>query len=167
MALDPATDSLIRFRAMELEDLDTVVENELHAYEFPWTRGIFRECLRDHECRVVHRPGAEPWELLGHGVLSCGAGEGHLLNVCVRRDEQGNGLGRALVVHMLDRAVARGAKRLFLEVRPSNMVARGLYESLGFVEIGVRRNYYPSHLGNEDANVLAMDLRNHSRRESV
>jgi len=147
------------------EDLDAVVDNELRAYEFPWTRGIFLDCLRaGHECRLLYSVSEAsvrndlPPTVLGHGILSLGAGEAHLLNVCVRRDQQGAGYGRLLVLHMLDRARERGAERVFLEVRPSNHVAGALYRSLGFQEIGVRRNYYPTHLGHEDARVLALDL---------
>jgi ribosomal-protein-alanine N-acetyltransferase len=162
MAQDTAENPLIGLRAMTLDDLDAVVDNELRAYEFPWTRGIFADCLSaGHECRVLcldARSGLDHGALIGHGVLSAGAGEAHLLNVCVRRDMQGRGYGRRLVVHMLQRAVGRGAGRLFLEVRLSNVVAATLYESLGFREVGIRRDYYPAHLGHEDARVMAIDL---------
>ncbi len=145
----------LTFRVMEVSDLDCVVENETRSYAFPWTRGVFADCLRSrHECWVAIRES----DVLGHGVLSVGAEEAHLLNVCVRRDEQGQGLGRQIVVHMLDRAARRGARVVYLEVRPSNRVAAALYASLGFVEIGLRRDYYPAELGNEDARVLSLTL---------
>lgn len=145
-----------RFRPMQDGDLDAVLENEVRSYQFPWTRGNFADCLRaGHECWVMLLCG----EVAGHGILAFGAGEAHLLNVCVRRDEQGRGYGRALVRHMLERAQARSAEMVFLEVRPSNRVAVGLYRSLGFNEIGLRRNYYPAQLGHEDAQVMALDLR--------
>lgn len=140
---------------MTPDDLDAVVGNELHAYAFPWTRGVFRECLQaDHECWVAEVDG----EVIGHGIVSLGAGEAHLLNVCIRRGSQGHGFGRLLVRHMLARAHRMGATVMFLEVRPSNHVAAALYETLGFREIGVRRNYYPAHSGHEDARVLVLDL---------
>jgi len=140
---------------MTPDDLDAVLDNELHAYAFPWTRGVFRECLEaDHECWVAELDG----EVVGHGIVSLGAGEAHLLNVCIRRESQGHGFGRLLVRHMLARAHRMGATVVFLEVRPSNHVAAALYETLGFREIGVRRNYYPAHSGHEDARVLVLDL---------
>ena len=74
------------------------------------------------------------------GVLvieSWAAGESHLLNVCVHPDSQGHGLGRAMVEHLLDRAMQKRATTMFLEVRPSNVVACQLYEKLGFVYNGV------------------------------
>ncbi len=147
---------MISFRAMERADLDQVVENEVRAYQFPWTRGNFGDCLAaKHECWVVLQDG----EVIGHGILSVAAGEAHLLNVCIRRDRQGFGFGRELVAHMLGRAQVRGADMVFLEVRPSNLVALSLYRSMGFNEIGVRKNYYPAQSGHEDAQVMALDLR--------
>ena len=137
------------------EDLERVAHNELHAYAFPWTVGVFKDCLEaGQECWVA----CVSEEIIGHGVVSFGAGEAHLLNVCIRRESQGEGYGRSLVLHMLERAHKRGATVLFLEVRPSNHVAGNLYDTLGFREIGVRRNYYPAHSGHEDARVLVLDL---------
>ena len=91
-------------------------------------------------------------------MLSFGAAEAHLLNVCIRRDTQGRGYGRVLVGHMIKRARILGAQMMFLEVRPSNLTAINLYESLGFGQIGVRRDYYPSALGREDALVFGLAL---------
>jgi [ribosomal protein S18]-alanine N-acetyltransferase len=139
---------------MQAMDLDEVMANEVDSYEFAWTRGVFEDCLRaGHECWVLD--GGEA--LIGHGILSVAAGEAHLLNVCIRRQDQGQGHGRALVAHMLNRARAR-AEMVFLEVRPSNPVAIRLYESVGFNEIGLRRNYYPAARGREDALVLALQF---------
>jgi ribosomal-protein-alanine N-acetyltransferase len=67
-------------------------------------------------------------------------------------------LGRQIVVHMIDRAQQRRATVVYLEVRPSNRVAAALYASLGFREIGLRKDYYPAQIGNEDARVLALTL---------
>ena len=140
---------------MRANDLDQVMANELLAYAFPWTRGIFQECLEgDHDCQVACIDD----EIIGHGVASFAAGESHLLNVCIRRESQGFGYGRELVVHMLNRCRAFGASVMFLEVRPSNVIAANLYQTLGFNEIGIRRNYYPAHTGHEDARVLVLDL---------
>lgn len=141
---------------MVLADLDAVLENETRSYEFPWTRGIFADCLRTgHECWVLE----DDREVIGHGILSLVGGEAHLLNVCIRRDLQGHGHGRELVGHMLDTARLRGAEVVFLEVRPSNRAACALYESLGFNEIGRRKDYYPARNGHEDAKVLALQLK--------
>ncbi len=140
---------------MQADDLDAVLVVERRAYAFPWTQTIFADCLKaGYECRVA----CFETHIVGHAVLSCAAGEAHLLNICIGRDKQGQGFGRELVHHMLERAKLRGAAKLYLEVRPSNRVAIGLYESLGFAHVGTRNDYYPSELGREDALVLALPL---------
>ena len=142
-------------RRMQLADLPDVLRNERLGYMHPWTEGIFRDCLRN---------GQECWLLMssnlnvGHGILSIAAGESHLLNVCVHPDFQGRGFGRILVEHVLERARAGKASTIFLEVRPSNVAACELYDKLGFNEVGIRENYYPSKVGREDALVLAKEL---------
>lgn len=142
-------------RRMQLADLPDVLRNERRGYTHPWTEGIFRDCLRN---------GQECWLLMcsdqnvGHGILSVAAGESHLLNVCVHPDFQGHGFGRILVEHLLERARTGEASTIFLEVRPSNVAACELYDKLGFNEIGIRENYYPSNVGREDALVLAKEL---------
>lgn len=159
MAANSNSRDVISTRPMVMADLDWVVENEVRAYAFPWTRGIFEDCIEaNHECWVVCRQQ----RVIGHGILSLGAGDAHLLNVCIRRDDQGFGYGRELVQHMLERANERGAAAVYLEVRPSNRVAARLYESLGFRQVGSRKNYYPAHLGHEDARVLMLDLKSYS-----
>jgi [ribosomal protein S18]-alanine N-acetyltransferase len=142
-------------RPMLATDLDQVIENETRAYEFPWTEGNFVDCLKaGHECWVL----LLDQRISGHGIVAAWAGEAHLLNVCVMRDRQGEGHGRTLVAHMLARARARGADMVFLEVRPSNVAALELYRSLGFNEIGLRKDYYPARTGYEDAQVMALDI---------
>jgi len=144
----------VEFRPMSIHDLPTVLRNEQRSYSHPWTEGIFLDCLRaGYECWVVMRGE----RIVGHGILSSAAGESHLLNVCVNPDYQGQGHGRNLVQFMLDRA-RENATIVFLEVRPSNLTAYKLYESLGFNEVGVRKDYYPAYVGREDALVLAMEL---------
>ena len=150
------SDSLtLEFRAMLESDLKLVIENEHCGYAHPWSEGVFADCLKSgYECRVV----VYQKKVIGHGILTVAAGESHLLNVCIHPDCQGHGFGKILVEHMLERARAKDAQRVFLEVRPSNLVAYKLYENMGFNEIGVRQNYYPAHTGREDALVLTREL---------
>ncbi|MGA9421629.1 MAG: ribosomal protein S18-alanine N-acetyltransferase [Rhodanobacteraceae bacterium] len=142
-------------RPMRDYDLDEVAAIEFGAYEFPWTRGIFRDCMRaGHECWVLARAR----EIVGYGVLSVAAGEAHLLNACIASSSRRQGLGRRLVQRLLDLARWNGAERVFLEVRPSNHAAIALYQSLEFNEIGRRPNYYPDGRGREDALLMAIEL---------
>ena len=143
------------FRRMVAEDLDRVMAIETSSYENPWSRTIFADCLRaSYECCVLAREIA----IIGYGVLSSGANESHILNVCVMPAEQGNGHGRRLVKRLIEIARWQRSERVFLEVRPSNPHAIALYESVGFNEFGRRPNYYPGKKGREDALVMAMEL---------
>ncbi|MBO6556528.1 MAG: ribosomal protein S18-alanine N-acetyltransferase [Pseudomonadales bacterium] len=140
---------------MQMEDLPQVLRNERRGYTHPWSEGIFKDCLtHGHECWLMIASG----KVVGHGIVSVAAGESHLLNVCVHPDCQGKGFGRVMVEHLLIRARERNAASMFLEVRPSNVVAHQLYEKLGFNEVGRRENYYPAYVGREDALVLAKEL---------
>ena len=144
------------FRKMQLADLPDVLHNERSGYDWPWSEGVFRDCLRNgEECWLAVRDD----RIIGHGVISVAAGESHLLNVCIHPEHQGGGAGRAMVEHLLECARQLQATIMFLEVRISNLVACGLYESLGFNEVGVRKNYYPGRRGREDALVFAKELR--------
>jgi [ribosomal protein S18]-alanine N-acetyltransferase len=140
---------------MDEADLDTVMAIELAAYPFPWTLGIFRDCLRAGCCAWVAVRDAM---ICGYGLLSHGAGEAHVLNVCVAASERRRGLGRLLLERLLADARERGAERVFLEVRPSNPGAIELYHQRGFHLIARRPNYYPTGNGREDAMVMAMEL---------
>ncbi|HYM48453.1 MAG TPA: ribosomal protein S18-alanine N-acetyltransferase [Burkholderiaceae bacterium] len=147
-----------QLRPMRDADLSQVLNVEQLSYEFPWTLGIFRDCMRvGYHCHVFEGPSG----VVGHGVMSIAAGECHLLNICVHPDWQRRGLGRQLVVFMLDIARQHHVRTALLEVRVSNTVAHRLYASLGFNEVGTRHNYYPGRQGREDAIILARELLPH------
>lgn len=151
--VEPAAPTTLR--AMREADLDAVMAIELRAYPFPWTAGIFRDCL--NACYPA-------WLLMqddiiiGYGVLSIAAREAHILNICIDPDAQGLGYGRRLLRSLIRVARTQKAERIFLEVRPSNPRAIALYFDEGFNEIGRRPRYYPAHTGREDAIVMAMEL---------
>lgn len=143
------------FRAMVEGDVPQVVAIERAAYAFPWSEGIFRDCVRvGYTCRAVELAD----ELIGYGILAAGAGEAHILNVCVRGEFRCRGIGRRLLEHLMELAREEGMSEVFLEVRPSNTAAIRLYQSLGFRQIGVRRGYYQAAGGREDAVVLKRPL---------
>ena len=91
---------------------------------------------------------------MGHAILSLGAGEAHILNVCIAEAYRNRGIGRHLLAYLLERAQASGMAEAFLEVRPSNVAAIRLYQSMGFEQVGQRRGYYQASGGREDAAVL-------------
>ncbi len=142
-------------RPMNAGDVTVVSEVERASYPFPWSEGIFRDCLRvGYHCRVVELDGL----VIGHGILAMGAGEAHVLNVCVRPEFRCRGVGRRLLESMLEASRAAGMSDMFLEVRPTNLSAIRLYFSMGFRQVGVRRGYYQAVNGREDAAVLRLEL---------
>jgi ribosomal-protein-alanine N-acetyltransferase len=141
----------VDIRPMHELDVPVIVAIERDAYQFPWSEGIFRDCLRvGYACRVVDIGG----DMAGYGIMSVGAGEAHILNVCIRNEYRGRGLARKLLLFLLDRARTSGMHEAFLEVRPSNTAAARLYHSMGFEQVGMRRGYYQASGGREDAAVL-------------
>ncbi len=146
----------VQFRPMREVDLDAVVNIEKLAYPFPWSRGIFSDCLRaGYSCWVM----TEGVEVAGYGILSAAAGEAHVLNLCVAPERQGRGLGRRLLDRLIDVARWHQSESVFLEVRPTNLSAIAMYHGRGFKEVGRRPNYYPAEENREDAIVMALRLR--------
>jgi ribosomal-protein-alanine N-acetyltransferase len=137
------------------EDLDDVLAIENAIYTHPWTKGNFGDSLRaGYDCRTwrVER------ELVGYFILMVAAGEAHLLNLSIAARHQRSGHGRALLREAVELARRRGARSVFLEVRPSNFAAQALYMRFGFRRIALRRGYYPAHSGREDALVFTLAL---------
>lgn len=145
-----------QLRPMQLSDLDEVAEQEQAAYAFPWSRGVFADCLQFEYPSWVATSARG--DLAGHAVLSLAVGEGHILNLCVHPHFQGLGLGRLLLETLIEHARGEAVQRLFLEVRASNRAALALYRRAGFVEVGLRKAYYPADDGREDAVVLSLHL---------
>jgi ribosomal-protein-alanine N-acetyltransferase len=106
-------------------------------------------------CRVVTIDDA----VIGYGVMSVGAGEAHILNLCIGEVYRCRGVGKRLLTYLIDRGAAAGMSEVFLEVRPSNTSAIRLYLSVGFEQVGMRRGYYQAVTGREDAAVLKLALR--------
>jgi ribosomal-protein-alanine N-acetyltransferase len=149
-------DELWNLRPMHVAYLPQVIDIERRAYAFPWTEGIFRDCLNvGYSAWVVVSPADE---VLAYAVMSMAVGEAHVLNLCVEPAYHQQGLGRFLLTHL--REVARGAGMdiMLLEVRKSNAAAIALYQGMGFHKLGVRKAYYPARDGSEDALLLGCNL---------
>jgi [ribosomal protein S18]-alanine N-acetyltransferase len=146
----------VRFRMMQVSDLDAVVAIEHARYAFPWSRNILADCLNNHHaCWVMEQAG----EVVGYCIMSVVLDEAHLMNFCVAASVAGQGYGRRMLQRTFDIARWHRAESLFLEVRSSNATARHLYLSAGFEELGRRRNYYPApNNGREDAIVMRKSL---------
>ncbi len=142
-------------RPMRTIDLDEIMSIENRLYDFPWTKGIFYDCLNvGYSCWVYQ----EDEMILAYAVMSAAAGEAHILTLCVHPRVQRQGYGRMLLSHMLEAARSYKAETILLEVRMSNRAAINLYQKSGFSEVGTRANYYPAVNGREDAIIMALDL---------
>ena len=150
MAEPPST-----IRDMNHDDLAMVSDIERRSYEFPWSHGVFRDCLlAGYQCRVLERGG----RVAGYAIISIAAGEAHILNLCVDPAHRAHGYGEILLDEILGVAREAEVEQIFLEVRPSNETAIRLYRKKGFHQVARRPEYYQSHDGREDAAVLAKKL---------
>uniref|UniRef100_A0A451BL24 [Ribosomal protein bS18]-alanine N-acetyltransferase n=1 Tax=Candidatus Kentrum sp. SD TaxID=2126332 RepID=A0A451BL24_9GAMM len=140
---------------MTEDDLDLVIEIEQASYAYPWTIGIFRDCLRSGYCCQVLEQGNC---VLGYGIISIGAEEAQLLNLCIRREYRRQGFGHRLLRQLIDIAKKHNADSMFLEVRASNHAALRLYGRMGFNEVGIRKGYYPGKNGLRDAVILGLAI---------
>ena len=140
---------------MTADDVPTIFAIEERSYEFPWSAGIFHDCLR---ARYSSWVAEIEQRIVAYGVMSLAVQECHILNLCVDPYFQRQGIGRCLLEQLLTIGRTGKADTAFLEVRPTNIQALALYFSAGFHEIGSRRNYYPALFGREDAIILARAL---------
>ena len=142
-------------RPMREGDVAHVAQLEAASYPFPWSENIFHDSLRvGYACEVLEIGVV----LAGYSIVTIGAGEAHLLNLCVREQFRFRGLGARLLRDLLQKAASAGARVMFLETRPSNQAAVRLYQAHDFVQIGVRRGYYQAAGGREDAIVMRRTL---------
>ena len=141
---------------MTSEDISAVMQGELASYPHPWSQKNFEDCMKNqvYSCWVFEHDKKNS----GHVVISAAAGEAHILNICVYPEKQKQGWGRKLLEESEWIAKQHRAEMCFLEVRPSNKAGISLYESSGYNEIAIRKGYYPSETGREDALIMAKAL---------
>lgn len=142
-------------REMNHDDLAMVSDIERRSYEFPWSHGVFRDCLlAGYQCITLTRDD----RVAGYSILSVAAGEAHVLNLCVDPDFRALGYGEKMLDELLYRARGASVRDIYLEVRPSNQTALGLYKKKGFHQVAARPAYYQANKGREDAAVLTKKL---------
>ncbi len=144
----------LSFRPMQQRDLAQVLLIEQQAFSHPWSQNLYQDALHSYDCWLAELAG----EHVAHAVMQYVADEAHLLNIVVAQGLQGRGLGRQLLEFLLQQARQRQCQDCFLELRASNHAAYHLYESLGFNEVGRRKNYYPAATGQEDAILMICSL---------
>jgi ribosomal-protein-alanine N-acetyltransferase len=139
---------------MRSSDLDRLVVIDSTASLFPWSRAKFIESFKPHApCFVLERGK----DILGYAIYSQVLDEASLLNIAIEPSQRQQGSGSLLLEQSLA-VIQPGASCCFLEVRQSNITARALYGKADFVQVGVRRDYYPAVNGREDAIVMRKDF---------
>jgi ribosomal-protein-alanine N-acetyltransferase len=142
----------VRIEAMTLHDLPRVREIEAASFAVPWPRDAYRAELQDNQvaCYLVARDDAGV--VVGFAGMWVIFDEAHVTTIAVDRVRRGERIGERLLLALVDRAMARGARWMTLEVRPSNTVARSLYRKYGFRDVALRKRYYSDN--GEDAVVM-------------
>ena len=156
VAESPALSSL-KFARMQVADLPEVLAIENDVYPHPWSRGNFLDSLYSgYEAWTLREPDGA---LAGYFLVMLAVDEAHLLNISVRRDLHGKGVGRLQLGKVVEVAKEKRMVSILLEVRPSNERAVAVYNQYGFERIGVRKGYYPaSNNSREDAIVMRFHL---------
>lgn len=153
--ITPIREAQVFIRTMTHEDLSVVSDIERQSYDFPWSHGVFRDCLlAGYQCVVLERND----DVVGYSILSVAAGEAHILNICLHSTYRSMGYGEKLLDEILFRARTASVREIFLEVRPSNEHALALYRKKDFHKVADRPAYYQASKGREDANVLVKKL---------
>ncbi|MFI8415066.1 ribosomal protein S18-alanine N-acetyltransferase [Serratia sp. NPDC078593] len=136
-------------------DLATAYQIEQASHAFPWTEATLASNQGE---RYLNLKLEEEGQLAGFAITQIVLDEATLFNIAIGPQWQRRGCGRALMNALIAELETRGVVTLWLEVRASNHAAIALYDQLGFNEVTVRRNYYPSVSGREDAIVMALPL---------
>ncbi|QHQ17029.1 ribosomal-protein-alanine N-acetyltransferase [Pectobacterium parmentieri] len=136
-------------------DLAQAFKIEQASHAFPWTEKTF---VSNQGERYFNLKLSHDGQLTAYAITQVVLDEATLFNIAVHPDHQRQGFGRQLLEHLIDEMERRGILTLWLEVRESNARAIALYESLGFNEVSVRRDYYPTTQGREDAILMALPL---------
>ena len=134
-------------------DFATAIAIEQRAHEFPWSKLHLLEQLAKNSFGLWLNE-----RLVAFIQLQIIFPEAEILNIAVDPEYQGKKLGRQLLQHIINQLTTENYQRIYLEVRVSNQAAIHLYESLGFNQIGERKNYYPKKNGREDAFIYGKEL---------
>ena len=145
----------ITTRQAKLYDVPAMARIERDSFEAPWSADeITKDVTAGGNVYVAVALADE--ERAGYGEIRMIAGEAQIYNIAIAPEFRREGIGEALLRHMIDTAEAAGCKLVTLEVRSSNLAAMELYRKLGFREVGRRRGYYAK--GGEDAVLMDLDL---------
>ena len=142
---------------MTITDIPAVLEIERLSFPNPWRQSAFEGEVDNssisHPLVVIH---SRLKKIIGYLIYWHIKEEVQISNICIHPDFRRLGIGEMILHDLIAGVKENGAEYIILEVRPSNMSAKRLYEKLGFQNVGVRRNYYMNP--QEDADILALKL---------
>lgn len=146
----------ISVRSMTAADVDSVLIIETRSFTLPWSRNAFEIEIADND--LAHYLVAQVADkIVAYAGMWMIIDESHVTNVAVLPEYRGQGIGKLIMASLIVYAEKQGAKRMTLEVRASNEVAKDLYRQFGFVAAGLRKNYYTD--SNEDAIIMWLDIK--------
>jgi len=146
-----AMSEAIVVRLMTMDDLDGVMLVELDSFRTPWSRSAFEDELSQNRL-ARYLVAVDNEAIIGYAGTWLVINEAHVTNVAVSGQRRREGIGRLLMEKLMELSRDSGMDSMTLEVRVSNEAARHLYQQLGFVEAGLRKNYYTET--KEDALIL-------------
>ena len=150
------SDQKLFIRKMSPEDLLQIAAIERQATPSPWSAVQFEQSLEQHRCLVMVADNNSE-SILGYAIVSTLLDQAEVLNICINPDNQDRGYGSQLLTDLL-KQLPDAIEVVYLEVRVSNFRAIHLYQNHGFVEVGQRRDYYPTEFGREDAILMNLVL---------
>lgn len=148
---------IINLREMEIKDIDAIMEIEKESFSTPWTRNSFEKEINENMLAkyiVADLDG----KAVGYAGVWLIIDEGHITNIAVSSVHRGKGIGKFLMMGLIDFCKDRGIHNMTLEVRVSNIIAQNLYKKLGFLDCGIRPNYYADD--HEDAVIMWKTIEN-------
>lgn len=145
----------IKIRRMNPADVPAVAELEAQNFSMPWSEKGFSDALKQPD-NIFLVAEMDDGTIAAYCGLYSSIDEGEITNVAVSESVRRKGIGFAIVKEMLCQAAGQGIRKIFLEVRQSNLSARRLYEKAGFADCGVRKNFYQKP--REDAVVMCADI---------
>lgn len=133
---------MVQIRPMVLEDCQSVYEIEQNCFADSWSLSMFQDLFRYPT--NFYFVAEEGQRICGFAGIMVSVDTADIMNIAVQKEDRGRGIGRQLLEQLTAQAIQCGCEQMFLEVRESNQTARRLYQTCGFAEIAVRKNYYTS-----------------------
>ena len=138
----------IEYSDVDIKNLEDIYCLEQNSYVLPWTKGILRDCINNHYDFIIAKYNTA---IIGYIIAKISSHETHILNLTVSKDYRSNGIASELLEMIFAKCFILNSLDIYLETRVDNKPAINLYEKHGFKRISIRKNYYKTSIGREDA----------------